>query len=57
MGQLKHTTEQLDDLEDKYKELCDKNSWLIDRCKAKDKDSQDDEQDITHLRAQLACYT
>jgi hypothetical protein len=31
-------TEQLDKLEDKYKDLCDKNSRLIDWCKAKDKD-------------------
>jgi hypothetical protein len=29
-GQLKCTTEQLDDLKDKYKDLCNKNSWLID---------------------------
>jgi hypothetical protein len=29
-GWLKCTSEQLDELEDKYKELCDKNTWLID---------------------------
>jgi hypothetical protein len=30
MGRLKRMTEQLDKLEDKYKDLCDKNSRLID---------------------------
>jgi hypothetical protein len=38
VGQLKRTSEQLDELEDKYNDLCDKNSQLIDRCKAKHKD-------------------
>jgi hypothetical protein len=50
-------SKQLDELEDKYKDLCDKNMQLIDRCKAKDKDLQDDKQEITRLRAQLARYT
>jgi hypothetical protein len=48
-GWLKCTTEQLDELEDKYKDLCNKNSRLIDQCKAKDKDLRDDEQEITRL--------
>jgi hypothetical protein len=56
-SQLRCTSEQLDELEDKYRELCDKNAQLISMCKAKDKDQQDDEQEITHLQAQLACYT
>jgi hypothetical protein len=50
-------SEQHDELEDKYKDLCDKNMQLIDWCKAKDKDLQDNEQEIVHLRAQLAHYT
>jgi hypothetical protein len=55
-GRLKCMSEQLDELKDKYKDLCNKNSWLIDQCKAKDKDLQDDEQEIPCLQAQLACY-
>jgi hypothetical protein len=50
-SQLKHTSEQPDELEDKYKELCDKNMWLIDQCKAKAKDLQDDKQEVTYLQA------
>jgi hypothetical protein len=48
-GQLKHTSKQLDELKGKYKQLCNKNVRLIDRCKAKEKDLQDDKQEITHL--------
>jgi hypothetical protein len=40
---LKHTSEQLDELEDKYRELCNKKVQLICMCKAKDREWQDDE--------------
>jgi hypothetical protein len=46
---LRCTSEQLDELKDKYRELCDKNAQLISICKAKVRDWQDDEQEITCL--------
>jgi chromosome segregation ATPase len=56
-SQLKRTTKQLDNLKDNYRELHNKNAQLIGLYKAKDRDLQDNEQEIACLQAQLAHYT